>query len=363
MDASGFGFTVRRESMISVVVPVYNTEHYLGRCIDSILDSLCQDFELILINDGSEDRSPEICRRYCEKDRRIKMIDQEHSGVSAARNRGIEECRGEWVVFVDSDDSISKDFFDRISQEKYQYCDMLIFDYQRLKTNLRKTVNIRSNGDGREYEYRAGDMHQMAETFLNGGQLTRGGNMSLLSSWAKAYKMHVLRQYHIRFPSNLVIEEDRIFNLEYLSHIQSCVYIRKKVYYVEVRLNSSMRSFYPDFLQNDIRYQKQLKSILERQGMIDEVEEAYYNSVLSCMADVLIRGIFHPGSPRKKHENYELCKGMGRCGIYKQALKYNGKTGVIPRRILLFFFRKKCYGIVMLISRMCYKILEMTEEL
>lgn len=103
--------------MISVIVPVYNTEQYLEQCIDSILDSAFEDFELILIDDGSDDGSTEICRRYCEKDRRIKVIVQEHAGVSAARNRGIEKCSGEWVVFVDSDDSILNDFFTWVSQE------------------------------------------------------------------------------------------------------------------------------------------------------------------------------------------------------------------------------------------------------
>lgn len=349
--------------MISVIVPVYNTEQYLGRCMDSILDSAYQDFEVILVNDGSEDKSPEICWKYYEKDSRIKVINQEHTGVSVARNRGIEECCGEWVVFVDSDDFISKDFFTRISQEKYQCCDLLIFDYQRLKTNLRKTANTRGCGDGREFEYHAGDRQQMAETFLNGVRLTRGGNMNLFSPWAKAYKKSVLEQHHIRFDVNLSIEEDRIFNLEYLQHVQSCIYIRKKVYFVEVRPNSATRGFYSDFLQNDTRYQKQLKDILERQGVISEVEEAYCNSVLSCMADVLIRGIFHPCSPRERDENYSLCKKMHRYGIYKRALRYNGKTGVIPRRILLFFFRKQCWGIVMLISKACYRILDMAEEL
>ena len=349
--------------MISVIVPVYNTEQYLEQCIDSILDSAFEDFELILIDDGSDDGSTEICRRYCEKDRRIKVIVQEHAGVSAARNRGIEKCSGEWVVFVDSDDSILNDFFTWVSQEKYQHCDMLIFDHQRLKNHLKKTVDIRSNEYEREFEYYTWDSHQIIEAFLNGGRLTRGRNMNLFSPWAKVYKKSVLDQYHIRFDLGLSLGEDRIFNLEYLLHVESCTYIRKKVYLVEARPDSATRGFYSEFLYNDLRYQKRLKDIMEKQGSISEIEEAYYNSVLSCMADVLIRGIFHPSSPRKRYENYKQCRMMHRYEIYKRALRCNKKTGGIPRRILLFFFRKQYYGIVMLISRVCYKILEMTEEL
>ena len=89
---------------ISVIVPVYNTELYLHRCIDSILSQTFTDFELLLINDGSTDRSGEICDEYAAKDSRIKVFHKENGGVSSARNMGLDEARGEWVAFVDADD-------------------------------------------------------------------------------------------------------------------------------------------------------------------------------------------------------------------------------------------------------------------
>ena len=97
--------------MISVIIPVYNTEKYLDRCIRSVLNSTYKDFEVLLIDDGSVDGSLEICRTYCRLDRRVRFLTQKHGGVSEARNRGIQESRGEWLVFVDSDDFISEDFF------------------------------------------------------------------------------------------------------------------------------------------------------------------------------------------------------------------------------------------------------------
>ena len=90
--------------MISVIIPVYNVESYLGRCIDSVLRSDYEDFELILVNDGSTDASPRICAEYARRDSRVRVLSQENKGVSAARNRGLESCRGEWVVSVDGDD-------------------------------------------------------------------------------------------------------------------------------------------------------------------------------------------------------------------------------------------------------------------
>lgn len=92
---------------ISVIVPVYNTELYLHRCIDSILSQTFTDFELLLINDGSTDRSGEICDEYAGKDKRVRVFHKENGGVSSARNIGLDEARGEWIAFVDSDDWVS----------------------------------------------------------------------------------------------------------------------------------------------------------------------------------------------------------------------------------------------------------------
>ena len=93
---------------ISVIVPVYNTEKYLRRCIDSVLAQTYQDFELLLIDDGSKDSSGAICDEYAAKDARVRVFHKENGGVSSARNLGLDNARGEWVTFVDSDDYIEK---------------------------------------------------------------------------------------------------------------------------------------------------------------------------------------------------------------------------------------------------------------
>ena len=96
--------------MISIIVPVYNTEKYLRRCIDSVLAQTYQDFELLLIDDGSKDSSGAICDEYAAKDARVKVFHKENGGVSSARNVGLDNARGEWITFVDSDDYIEENF-------------------------------------------------------------------------------------------------------------------------------------------------------------------------------------------------------------------------------------------------------------
>ena len=95
--------------MISIIIPIYNVEKYLEKCLDSILNQTYKNLEIILIDDGSTDNSPNICNSYCEKDKRIKIIHKNNEGVSSARNKGIELSKGKYIVFIDSDDYVSNE--------------------------------------------------------------------------------------------------------------------------------------------------------------------------------------------------------------------------------------------------------------
>lgn len=97
---------------ISVIVPVFNTEKYLHRCIDSILSQTFTDFELLLIDDGSMDASGAICDEYAKKDTRVRTFHKENGGVSSARNLGLDEAKGEWITFADSDDWVGADWLE-----------------------------------------------------------------------------------------------------------------------------------------------------------------------------------------------------------------------------------------------------------
>ena len=103
------------DSLISIIVPVYNSEQTLHRCIDSILVQTYRNFELLLINDGSKDRSGEICDEYARKDSRIKVFHKENGGVSSARNVGLDNARGEWITFSDSDDAVTVEWLNNMA--------------------------------------------------------------------------------------------------------------------------------------------------------------------------------------------------------------------------------------------------------
>ena len=119
--------------MISVVIPVYNVEKYITDCLESIVSQTFSEWEVVMVNDGSSDRSLEICKRFCERDGRFRVLEQENRGVSAARNTGIDACRGEYIFFMDADDTILPNTFEALNTVLYETkADMVSFQFQKI---------------------------------------------------------------------------------------------------------------------------------------------------------------------------------------------------------------------------------------
>ncbi len=330
--------------MISIIIPVYNTEAYLSRCIQSVLNSYYKDFELILINDGSTDNSLAICQKFAARDSRIIVIDQDNQGVSVARNRGLEVCKGEWVVFVDSDDYISPDFFKIVAKREHTRWDLLIFDQQ--------SALEREKASGGTASYH-GDMKEIVKKMLTFSPLFPGRNAALPSPCGKAYRREIIFQNRLRFPVGIKIGEDQIFNISYLLSINDCLYRQKPVYFFQARLNSATHICHPDFLEDSCRFEQRLKALLE-ESTFPALEIPFYTHALADMSYVLVRGIFSPYSPRSYRENCRLCQQMEKDPIFQKALMFNRVNKRPLIKLLLFFFKMHWYRIVNLICKAGY---------
>lgn len=205
---------------VSIIVPVYNAEKTLSRCVDSILNQTYKEFELILVDDGSTDASGAICDEYAGKDVRIHVIHKENSGVSDSRNQGIAEAGGEYLQFLDSDDWISPDataLFVRTAEE--QQCDMVIADFYRVKgERVSQKGAIEEAGLMDKAGYAANMMQRPADFYY--GVL-----------WNKLYKRSVIEKYRLKMDCDISWCEDFIFNLEYIRHIQTIYALKVPVYY------------------------------------------------------------------------------------------------------------------------------------
>lgn len=204
---------------VSVIIPIYKTEKYLAKCIQSVINQSYRTFELILIDDGSPDQAGQLCDEYAKKDRRIRCVHIPNGGVSNARNFGIQQASGQFIVFVDSDDWIKPDHLETLlsvaSEGGLGTCEII-----RDITNDSKNIYT-----------------------LNKQQ----GMISVLSSKGmggfpvnKIYDREVIENFHLRFDSRFVMCEDLLFNLQYLHCMPndkiSCS--RNQTYYYETRIGA-----------------------------------------------------------------------------------------------------------------------------
>ena len=187
--------------MLSIIIPVYNSEKYLKKCVDSILAQSFTDFELILIDDGSDDRSPVICDSYSAADARVRVVHTANGGVSTARNTGLDMARGDHVMFIDSDDWIEPDFC-KNSMQQAERADLVIGGYVMIDKNGKK-------------EFSPGNRTLCFPEQINESFDELYESNSLNTPVSKVYKRGILRDQH--FDTAVALGEDFLFNLEYLS--------------------------------------------------------------------------------------------------------------------------------------------------
>lgn len=202
--------------MFSIIVPVYNAEKYLRRCVDSILQQVYVDFELFLIDDGSNDSSGLICDEYAAKDNRVVVFHKENGGASSARNFGINYAKGEWISFVDSDDYVLPTFlktYIELIGDEVDLCVLGVIPDYSISTEY-KIIKTSFNYSG-DAKY--------ALTLLNDCQMT--GSLS-----NKIFKKSIIEKNHLRLNENFRYREDEEFLLRYLYHVRKCVATVKKEY-------------------------------------------------------------------------------------------------------------------------------------
>ena len=211
--------------IISIIIPVYNTENYLQECIDSVRQQSYKNLELIFINDGSTDNSSVILDRAAESDTRIKIVEQENSGLSAARNRGMREASGDYIMFLDSDDWLDKETCEVALGKMKQYdADVVFWSY--IREYREKSLKTPLFGD-KEIIWQSNDIRKLFRRMvgLTGKKLAEPQKTdSLITAWGKLYKKSVLND--IDFVDTKIIgTEDALFNIQVFSQTQTAVYI------------------------------------------------------------------------------------------------------------------------------------------
>lgn len=201
---------------IGIIVPVYNVENYIERCINSIIKQSYTNFILILVDDGSNDNSLNICKKYSSIDKRVKVISQKNKGVSSARNKGIEFCQSEYLCFIDSDDYVESDYLNNFVENLYDDSDLIFQGINKCyKDKIEKIIPQKGI--------------YCRDELLNG--ISDINKFSIFGYvCTKLYKTEIIKKNKLVFNNNIKISEDRIFALQYLYYCNKLYVVNKSSY-------------------------------------------------------------------------------------------------------------------------------------
>ena len=239
--------------LVSVIIPVYNAENCLNECLDSVIKQTYSNLEIILIDDGSNDNSGAICDDYARLDKRIKVIHTNNSGVSKARNTGIEVCKGFFITFIDSDDYIDKNYILCLIEPLYKgHYDLVLCNYLDYYVDGGKIEEHLLSEE--ELRQLTNDVYKDFHYFKYLMPLT----------CCKLYRTSIIKINKIRFPENLTDWEDQIFNFNYYENANKYFYINHALYvYCHRNKNSLSNQITQKSFQNSIKMLKREKEFLK----------------------------------------------------------------------------------------------------
>lgn len=334
----------RKNIDLSIIVPVFNCEQYLSRCLDSILIQSYKNYEIILIDDGSSDDSGKICDEYSKKDKRIKVIHKENAGVSKARNDGITNSIGRYICFLDSDDYISGNYFDEVFAilEKYKDVELINFGFYSDVDDL-KFNNLSSDLIKYDEKYYS-NIEEIRNDFVN-----LWDNSMLYNIWNKIYLREIINKNNICFP-DYFWGEDVKFNRAYLDSISSMYNSKKCFYhYIREREGAVTKKYKPEIF--DIR-KEEFKEFNDYFDKWNISKDDYYEyscrrfieRLLGCIENVYC-------SDMKLSSRYKSVKNLIKDPITRESLKYaKPKSGKV--KIMLIPIRLNLVVITMLMGRM-----------
>lgn len=306
-------------SKISIIVPVYNTEKYIGNCIESILKQSEKDFELLLIDDGSEDQSVEICDRYAAKDRRIKVIHKPNGGVSSARNLGLDTAKGKMIFFIDSDDTVGPDYLKNLeilSDEEFVQSGVKVLENDYLKAEM-------------SHENIFKDFNRF---WMESRQ--QWPSMCCLSR-------KVIEDNHLRFDTNLKMGEDGLFNQIFIS---KCKKIRRttfnQYYYNSDNLESASHKFYEDRLEQQLLLIKKLEEHFSDEDL-NRIRWDYWHEVLNHYN---VKGVTSTEPEIRKISKKKIIDTY-KNKSFRKCIPYMRQKGSLDEKLETYFMNMYTHGL------------------
>jgi len=295
--------------LVSIILPVYNAQSHLNRCLGSICAQQYEDLEIIVINDGSKDQSLPVCEEFRKKDSRILLVDKANSGVSDTRNLGLKLASGKYVQFVDSDDYIAPDYTARLVEAAEQSgADLVISPYtmvipagaskpeqvlEKIQDDL-GVMHVARPPETREYSFLPAGIYDKDTFALR--LMDKPASYFYGVLWNKLYRRDLLAAHDIRFTSEMRWAEDLVFNMQYIQYAEVFASIPQPgYYYVQNPQSICHTQIKPATLvQNKIQVFRYYKDLYTRLGMYEEVRPQLYKFLIDIAEST------YPSGPFKK---------------------------------------------------------------
>lgn len=301
---------------VSILIPVYNEEVYLPRCLDSIVRQTLQSWELLLVDDGSTDRSGSICDSYAARDSRIRVIHQENAGISAARNAGLAAAAGKYIGFVDSDDWIAPEMFQRLLTIAGEMdCPLVMCDARTVYADGRSEPDTITQ--------------LKSSCVLNSGDMSPELLLELAGSVCRClYHAELLRRHAIEFPRGIKFSEDRTFNLLSIGYAGHMAYEKTAYYWRFVNTRSTVHRFHPDYFEACLNAAEAIKGAISAAwGDNDALQTAYLRQLIGG-AFSAVCNYYYKTSPMSRAERTAAVRQLCQNRALRAAITRTGISDI-----------------------------------
>lgn len=340
-----------KDELVTVVIPVYNVEKYLDRCIHSVVNQTYRNLEIILVDDGSPDKCPEKCDEWAKIDPRIKVIHKANEGLGQARNTGIEKAMGRYICFLDSDDYIAHDTIEKTCVKAMEEkADVVLYGFNSVNKDGKVIANRVANPPKNVYEGEEVRNEFLAN--LIGVNYETGDDWGLqMSACMHLFSREILDKYHCRFESERhIISEDFYFLLQLYQHVKKLVVVKEAFYFYCENITSLTRTYRPDrFEKINFFYDKcvELCNICKYSDkVIEQLKRPYVSYVIAAMKQLAVADM--PILEKERNFKYIIQDKTLQRNINSICMRYEP----LGRKILLYAMKWKISKIVCFLSKM-----------
>lgn len=334
----------RENELVTIIVPIYNVEKYLDKCLDSIRKQTYTKYEVIIVNDGSEDKSRSIAEKYQKVDSRFFLFDKENGGLSSARNYGLNHTNGKYVAFVDSDDFLSDKYIEMMIKTFDDDTDIVIGDYAVYNEERDKICYHRNQLKDMEFKTKD-DKNKLVHYLLY-------GPYQVMPVWKNMYRTHFLNVNCLRFTSERqVYAEDALFHVEAYVKARKVKMISNILFFHLVRKGSLSQKYRNNFFDMQKELHFRIKSLLERfcsTYMVEEYDQYFVSAIGASILNMCkcsfiqarknVKNIFEDPIVKNYYmKHYRKCGYTRYWILYKSGYIKSAFFSVVIAKVMLAF--------------------------